>query len=174
MQLKIFCLVPGDTIYDARVREVLIVHVGCTRCVASNPDHTMHRQARITVGVGCTRACIVLFWCDVYIQGRVGSIPTFFCSIWLILFLWLIWPLPWLIRSDWPLPWCTGTNRRNLQCPTTHRRTARTTGCIWAKKMHQCWKWNWKVKKVNINIIARPPMRSNKLIGTNFLTFSVS
>ena len=47
-----------DTPY---VKSVFVVHVGCTRCVASNPDHTMHRQARITVGVGCTRACIVLF-----------------------------------------------------------------------------------------------------------------
>ena len=36
-------------------------------------DHTMKRQARITLTVACIRTCLFLFFFDVWIQGRVWS-----------------------------------------------------------------------------------------------------
>ena len=37
--------------------KVLIVHVGGTRCVPSNTDHILNRQARVTWTVACIRTC---------------------------------------------------------------------------------------------------------------------
>ena len=61
-----------------QVREVFIVHVGGTRCVTSSTDNTMTRQACITWGVECIRACIFIFLFDVEIQWQVRSLLTLF------------------------------------------------------------------------------------------------
>jgi len=75
---------PSVGIYDLGhnladwVREVFIVHVGGTRCVISSTDHTMKMHACLTLNVECIRTCLFIFLFDVEIQGRVGSILTFF------------------------------------------------------------------------------------------------
>jgi hypothetical protein len=43
------------------VREIFIIHVGCTRCVTSSTDNIMKIRARITLTVEFIRTCIFLF-----------------------------------------------------------------------------------------------------------------
>jgi crotonobetainyl-CoA:carnitine CoA-transferase CaiB-like acyl-CoA transferase len=42
------------------VKSVLMMHVGCTRCVTSNTDHNLKIRARM--GVDLIRACMFLFF----------------------------------------------------------------------------------------------------------------
>ena len=46
---------------DRVVREVLMIHVGGTRCVPSSTDNIMKIQAGITLTVEFIRGCIFLF-----------------------------------------------------------------------------------------------------------------
>ena len=57
-----------DGFLSGAVREVVVVHVGGTRCVTSSTDHIMKRLARITLKVEVIRTCIFLFLFDVEIQ----------------------------------------------------------------------------------------------------------
>ena len=50
---------------QTEVREVLMIHVGGTRCVPSSTDHTLKILARITWTVEVIRTCICLFLLDV-------------------------------------------------------------------------------------------------------------
>ena len=47
------------------VKSIFVVHVGCTRCVTSNTDHSLHVHmqihAWITLTVECIRACMLMF-----------------------------------------------------------------------------------------------------------------
>ena len=63
---------------DGGTCDVFMVHVGGTRCVTSSTDNTMTRQACITWGVECIRACIFIFLFDVEIQWQVRSLLTLF------------------------------------------------------------------------------------------------
>ena len=56
---------------DRVVREVLMIHVGGTRCVTSSTDHYLKMHACITLSVECIRTCICICLFDVSIQGRV-------------------------------------------------------------------------------------------------------
>ena len=52
----------------AVVREVFVIHVGCTRYVTSSTDNNLKIHARITLNVEFIRTCIFIFLFDVYIQ----------------------------------------------------------------------------------------------------------
>ena len=60
------------------VKSVYVIHVGGTLFVISSTDNIMNIQARITWTVEFIRGCIFLCLLYVEIQGRVGSILTFF------------------------------------------------------------------------------------------------
>jgi len=44
------------------VKSVIIIHVGCTRCVTSSTDNIMKIHARITLTVEFIRTCIFYFY----------------------------------------------------------------------------------------------------------------
>ena len=49
---------------DGVVREILMIHVGGTRCVPSSTDNSMKIHARITLTVEVIRTCLfVYFYC---------------------------------------------------------------------------------------------------------------
>jgi hypothetical protein len=49
-----------STIRPCGVREICMIHVGCTCCVTSSTDHNMKIQARTTLKVALIRACICI------------------------------------------------------------------------------------------------------------------
>jgi hypothetical protein len=53
-----------DPWWNPQVREMFIVHVGCTRCVTSSIDRMVQIHARITWGVEFIRAIFFIFFFD--------------------------------------------------------------------------------------------------------------
>jgi magnesium-transporting ATPase (P-type) len=65
---KTFKALTTEARQNVVVREVFIVHVGCTRCVPSSTDHIMNIPVLITLNVEFIRTCICLFLFDVGVQ----------------------------------------------------------------------------------------------------------
>jgi hypothetical protein len=57
--MEAWCFATGGSTMG--VREVFIVHVGCTRCVTSSTDNNLKIHARITLNVEFIRTCIFIF-----------------------------------------------------------------------------------------------------------------